>query len=59
MNRFFDTPASMESHAWLVHIRMQDAEHAAQVHRSIRRTSDRPRWVPWRGIAARRRASAA
>ena len=58
MNRF-DTATGMETHAWLVQIRMQDAEHAARLHRSIReirrtgRTADRPRW---RSIVERWRA---
>ena len=36
MNRFLDSATGVETHAWLVHIRMQDAEHAARLHRSIR-----------------------
>ena len=62
MNRFLETATGVETHAWLAQIRMQDAEHAARVHRSIRgtrRTSDRSPRVPWRSIVERWRAPAA
>lgn len=65
MNRLLDTAAGIETHAWLVDIRMQDAEHAARLHRSIReirrtaRTSDGSRLLSWRSILGRLRAPVA